>query len=103
MITAEQIYEEVQKDGSIKYYLRTRKFLGKTEDFDSKEEQAFEKAHLKAYLKGKRTFTHKFRGSEDNRKPAVYETQQGLFLVPLTEEEVTNYRAKKNKKILVEQ
>ena len=37
---------------------RTRKFLGKTEGFVNKEERNFEKAHLKAYLKGKRIFKH---------------------------------------------
>lgn len=33
-----------------------RRFLGKTENFSSKEEQAHEKKHLKAYLKGAKRF-----------------------------------------------
>lgn len=39
---------------------RTRKFLGKTEGFENKEEKSFEKAHLKAYLKGHKTFQQGF-------------------------------------------
>lgn len=39
---------------------RRRRFLGKTKDFESKEERNFEKAHLKAYLKGKKFFNHGF-------------------------------------------
>ena len=34
----------------------TRKFLGKTEGFTSKEEQELERRHLKAYLKGNTHF-----------------------------------------------
>lgn len=34
----------------------TRKFLGKTEGFTSKEEQRLEEKHLKAYLKGQTHF-----------------------------------------------
>jgi len=35
-----------------------RRFLGKTENFDSKEEQKFEKRHLHAYLSGNPTFNY---------------------------------------------
>lgn len=38
--------------------IRRRRFLGKIKDFESKEERSFEKAHLKAYLKGKTFFNH---------------------------------------------
>lgn len=34
----------------------TRKFLGKTEGFTSKQEQELERRHLKAYLKGNTHF-----------------------------------------------
>lgn len=36
----------------------TRSFGGKTEGFESREEAILEKKHLKAYLKGKKTFTY---------------------------------------------
>lgn len=35
----------------------TRKFLGKTKGFESKEEQRREQKHLKSYLKGYNRFT----------------------------------------------
>jgi hypothetical protein len=38
----------------------TRSFGGKTEGFESREEAIREKKHLKAYLKGKKTFIHGF-------------------------------------------
>lgn len=37
-----------------------RAFLGKTSNFKDSKERNFEKAHLKAYLKGRRTFKHGF-------------------------------------------
>lgn len=36
---------------------QTRRFLGKTENFNSKQDQAFHQRMLKAYLKGMQTFT----------------------------------------------
>ena len=35
---------------------KTRSFGGKIDNFTDKQERAFEKAHLKAYLKGAKTF-----------------------------------------------
>lgn len=52
-----------------------RVFLGKTESFESREERAREKAHLKAYLKGKKWFRY---GSIVN---AVGITEPSTFLV----------------------
>lgn len=37
---------------------KRRSFGGKTDNFESKEEKAFEKAHLKAYLSGKVNFDY---------------------------------------------
>ncbi len=61
-----------------------RQFLGtignKVSDFVSKQERAFQKAHLKAYLKGKRYFNYGFTYSATNgaRIPATYIVQQKL-------------------------
>ncbi|MCP3682117.1 MAG: hypothetical protein GY861_05440 [bacterium] len=38
----------------------TKRFLGKTDGFIDKRERAFEKAHLKAYLKGRASFNFGF-------------------------------------------
>ena len=35
---------------------QSRRFLGKTENFNSKQDQAFHKRMLKAYLQGRQTF-----------------------------------------------
>mgnify|MGYP001615716761 CR=1 FL=1 len=99
MITAEKIHEEIQKDGTTKYYLKTRKFLGKTEDFDTPEQASFEKAHLKAYLKGVGSFRHRYKGTPDNRQPAIYPVMEGVFKVEMTEEEVNKYKAKHTTKV----
>lgn len=39
---------------------KTRTFGGKINNFTDKNEQAFEKAHLKAYLKGHKMFFYGF-------------------------------------------
>ncbi len=112
MISAESIYEDKQQDGTIKYFLRTRKFLGKTEDFNDKEEQKFEKKHLKAYLKGQQIFNAKVEvknpeAKENDPKQYIYKhkVQEGLHLVPITEEEAHEYKNRKAKQrlALVEQ
>lgn len=54
----------------------TRKFLGKTEEFISKEEQRFEQKHLKAYLKGHNTFTF---GRDEHRNPIIHTVKQELY------------------------
>ena len=39
----------------------TRKFLGKLNNFESREEQQLEKKHLKAYIKGHTRFSHGYK------------------------------------------
>lgn len=57
-----------------------RTFLGtignKVSDFVSKQERAFQKAHLKAYLKGKQYFNYGFTYDSNGRRPARYKVQQ---------------------------
>lgn len=59
-----------------------RQFLGtignKVTDFVSKQERAFQKAHLKAYLKGSKYFQFGFRDGINGREPAMYVVQQKL-------------------------
>lgn len=59
-----------------------RQFLGtngnKVSDFVSKQERAFQKAHLKAYLKGKQYFNFGFTDGITGREPAIYVVQQKL-------------------------
>lgn len=43
----------------------TRSFGGKIKDFKDKLERDFEKAHLKAYLKGKKSFRFRYRTLEN--------------------------------------
>ena len=57
---------------------RTRSFLGKTEGFESKEERNFEKAHLKAYLRGAKIFYHGYEGSATGRMRVSHDVQQQL-------------------------
>lgn len=61
---------------------QTRQFLGtignKVKDFENKTEMAFQKAHLKAYLKGSKYFQFGFRDGINGREPAMYVVQQNL-------------------------
>lgn len=50
-----------------------RRFKGKIDNFESKEERNFEKKHLKAYLRGDKYF---FYGTDALGKPIQYEVQQ---------------------------
>lgn len=56
---------------------RTRKFLGKTEGFENNKERNFEKAHLKAYLNGNKTFEQGFETGASN-VPVTHKVQQEL-------------------------
>ncbi len=54
-------------------------FGGRTENFKDKSEQAFEKKHLKAYLKGHKYFYHgKYINGEDIRHEVkvIYKTEK---------------------------
>lgn len=61
-----------------------RKFLGKTEGFESKAEQRFEQKHLRAYIRGHETFTHGKKpvynssGVITDYQPAVHKVKQQL-------------------------
>ncbi len=53
-------------------------FGGKTENFKDKSEQAFEKKHLKAYLKGQKYFYHgkDLRGKDIRHEvKVIYKTE----------------------------
>lgn len=58
---------------------RIRKFLGKISDFTDKTERKFEKAHLKAYLKGRRTFYHGFTTELSRRVRVIHLVKQDLY------------------------
>ena len=51
-----------------------RAFNLNIEDFKSKEEKAFYKAALKAYLKGARTFRFRYTNDINGRIPAYFNT-----------------------------
>lgn len=57
-----------------------RSFGGKLTDFESKEERAFEKRHLTAYLKGKKTFNFGYHTVPtdfgDTRMPKKFPVQE---------------------------
>lgn len=57
-----------------------RTFLGtignKVSDFVSKQERAFQKAHLKAYLKGKQYFNYGFTDGITGREPVTHIVKQ---------------------------
>ena len=53
-----------------------RAFLGKTEDFRTKEEQKRERKHLKAYLRGAVTFIF---GKDENGDPKSHKVKQKLI------------------------
>jgi len=53
-----------------------RSFGGKIKDFSSKEEEEFEKRHLKAYLKGHTNFNHGFSGSWPNNLPNTHTVKE---------------------------
>jgi len=61
---------------------QSRQFLGavgnKVSDFVSKQERAFQKAHLKAYLKGKEYFNYGFTDGLNGREPSRYKVQQSF-------------------------
>lgn len=98
MIITEKVFEE-QKDGITKYYIRTRKFLGRTEDFESKDQEAFEKAHLKAYLKGATQFRFRYQGTEESRQPATFPVMEAMYKKEISKEEAEAYKAKHRRKL----
>lgn len=53
-----------------------RKFLGKTENFESKKERTFYQRMLKAYLQGKKTFCC---GFDKFKNPRVHDVMQSYF------------------------
>lgn len=53
---------------------KRRSFGGKIDNFESKVERAFEKKHLKAYLKGYETFT--FGRNAVTREPNSFVVQE---------------------------
>lgn len=53
-----------------------RSFGGKIIDFISNYERNFEKKHLKAYLKGKKTFNYGFKTVGDFRIPASFPVKE---------------------------
>lgn len=98
MLTAEKVVEETQKDGTTKYFIRTRKFLGRTEDFESVDQEAFEKAHLKAYLKGNTQFRFRYSGTEDKRQPMFFPVMEAMYKQEISKEEAEAYKAKHRRK-----
>ncbi len=98
MIHTEKVIEEVQADGTTKYYIRTRKFLGRTEDFESKDQEAFEKAHLRAYLKGAQQFKFRYTGDDSFRQPAIFQVLEALFKSEISKEQADTY-IKKHKRV----
>ena len=57
-----------------------RKFLGKVSNFENKEERNFEKAHLKAYLKGHTNFRHGFHEIKGLRMPKWHNVKQEIYV-----------------------
>ncbi len=59
----------------------TRRFLGKTEGFENKQERNFEKTHLRAYLNGNTRFRFGFYTFEPTgqRLPKYYDVKQEYF------------------------
>lgn len=61
-----------------------RQFLGKIKDFIDKDEQKFENAHLRAYLKGYEKFTYGFEQVPNpitglmETRPKWHDVQQSL-------------------------
>lgn len=95
MTAIDTLHEEKQRDGSVKYFIRRRKFLGKISEFDTKEEERFEKKHLKAYLLGKESFISGYKSnSKDARVPVWTKVKQGILLLPITEEERNKIKEK---------
>ena len=55
-----------------------RSFGGKIDNFSDKQEQAFEKKHLKAYLNGDKKFRHGFFTDMETgtRQPAWFDVKE---------------------------
>lgn len=98
MLVTEKICKEVQEDGSTKYYLRTRKFLGETEDFESDEIKNFQKAHLKAYLKGQPSFKFRLTNSEGIKIPATFPVLEDIHKKEITQKIAEEYIDRHNRK-----
>lgn len=74
--------EEIESKLDIKKGKKKRRFLGKTEGFINDEEKKFEKAHLKAYLKGKKRFNHGFEGGRNMQGvliPTIHLVKQEFY------------------------
>lgn len=60
---------------------RKRRFLGKIDNFIDKQEQAFEKKHLKAYIRGDKQFVIGYKGEGNFRTPVYSLVKQELVEV----------------------
>ncbi len=73
---SEEIKEELETNNTLEVVevqpieetVLKRSFGGKIKDFESKEEQEFEKRHLKAYLKGNKSFRCGFRTNSNGMR-----------------------------------
>lgn len=75
----------------------SRSFDGKLDNFENAYERHFEQKHLKAYLKGKPTFTYGRTYMKDDQGnqtgmwyPTIHKVKQSYFMIP-------NPRIKANK------
>lgn len=101
MITTEKVIEQLQSDGTIKYFIRTRQFLGKTGDFKTRDEQSFENRHLKAYLHGDKSFRFRYKtvtsNLGDKREIAWFDVKEDQRMVEITAAEVDQLNKKINR------
>lgn len=57
---------------------KTRHFGGKIKDFVDKQERAFEKKHLRAYLRGDKLFQYGYREGRLVGEPAIFVVKEVL-------------------------
>lgn len=92
MITTEKVIEQLQSDGTIKYFIRKRQFLGKTDNFETNDERSFEKRHLKAYLNGDKEFRFRYKTVTthlgDKREMAWFTVKEDQKMVEITTDEL---------------
>lgn len=88
----QKVFVKDLDDKSREYFYTTKVFLGKLDNFDSKNDKAFEDRHLKSYLKGNERFQY---------KKSWFDVQKGVRIHKLDAAKVDSYIANSHKPINV--
>ena len=88
MLTFKKVYVEKAADETLSFFMLRKKFLGRINMFYNKAEQAYEKKHLKAYLKGNEQFQYGTKPTQwGTKQPQMFTMAAGAEITYITEKQ----------------